>query len=403
MAVHHYAREVLSVVGASEFRYPALIFILFVFPRFLVRYGIPLAISAFALGVVSNHVFDAFIRDGTVKLLSSFGIIALFLFAGLEVDIREIRDHLRVLLEHIVIRIIALLITTAFIASIFGLNIRAASLLALALVTPSTGFILESLETSKLAQKQKFWIKTKAISVELIALFVMFVSVKSGTLTELTSSIGIMVGLVLILPLVFKFFAERIAPYAPKSEFGFLVIVATLAGMLTKKLGAYYLIGAFLVGVAARRFEESVPALSSKNTLRSIKVFASFFTPFYFFSAGLGMSKRELSLEALLLGLAAVLIIAPLRVFLVMLHRKLSLRESFTTSFPIAVSLLPNLVFGLVLAQILQDVFHIRNEIFGGLIFYTVVVTLIPPIALKLMPAKANQPRITPQEIEIIV
>jgi hypothetical protein len=48
--------------------------------------------------------------------------------------------------------------------------------------------------------------------------------------------------------------------------------------------------------------------------------------------------------------------------------------------------MLPTLVFTLVIAEILRDQFLVPRSIFGGLIIYTLVNTLIPGFALRLPP-----------------
>ncbi|MEZ4818929.1 MAG: hypothetical protein R3A45_03160 [Bdellovibrionota bacterium] len=40
----------------------------------------------------------------------------------------------------------------------------------MAILTPSTGFILDSLNALQMDQEEKFWIKTKAIATEIVAL-----------------------------------------------------------------------------------------------------------------------------------------------------------------------------------------------------------------------------------------
>ncbi|HRC86707.1 MAG TPA: cation:proton antiporter, partial [Thermoanaerobaculia bacterium] len=129
----------------AELEYVLLLFVLFVVPRLLQRFRIPSAISALALGAAAGMGLGLFRQDSTVNLLSTLGIVSLFLFAGLDIDFRELRHSGPTLLEHLAIRVV-LLLGVAFAAR-FGLNleIQAAVLMALALTTPSTGFILDSL------------------------------------------------------------------------------------------------------------------------------------------------------------------------------------------------------------------------------------------------------------------
>ena len=64
-------------------------------------------------------------------------------------------------------------------------------------------------------------------------------------------------------------------------------------------VGVYYLVGAFVVGITAQRFRERLPAIASDQMLHAVEVFASFFVPFYFFSAGLHVRHEDFAGEAL--------------------------------------------------------------------------------------------------------
>lgn len=369
---------------SSEVQYSFLIFILFVFPRFLVRLGIPFALSAFFLGIGANLLNWDLSHGETVKLLSSFGIISLFLFAGLEVDFDELRGTRRFLIQHLAIRVALIVLATLGLNFGLGVGTRASAILALAILTPSTGFILDTLELSTVTEESKFWIRSKAIAAEIIALILMFAVVRSFEVSEfLTAMIGLAL-LIVALPFIFKFFVRTLEPVAPKSEFGFLIMLALIAGMVTKKLGAYYLIGAFVVGVVARRFEASTPRLTSKSLLKSVKAFSGFFVPFYFFAAGSGVTTDELTFHALLVGSAMLVVFVPIRLVSVIWHRKFALKEPSQQSLPVATLLLPNLVFGLVLADLLKNQFHAPAFIVGALIIYTVGVTIIPPLLLRI-------------------
>lgn len=46
---------------------------------------------------------------------------------------------------------------------------------------------------------------------------------------------------------------------------------------------------------------------------------------------------------------------------------------------------MPNLVFGLVLADILKNKMNLSVPIYGGLVIYTLSVTVLTPILLKLI------------------
>jgi Kef-type K+ transport system membrane component KefB len=150
---------------------------------------------------------------------------------------------------------------------------------ALALLTPSAGFILESLDRLGVSERERFWIRSKAVASELVALGVLFVTLQSTSATTLGVSALALVVMIVLLPLLFEAFARRIVPYAPKSEFAFLVMLAVVCAYATRELGVYYLVGAFVVGMAAQEFRERLPALASEKMLDAVEAFASLFAP----------------------------------------------------------------------------------------------------------------------------
>jgi Kef-type K+ transport system membrane component KefB len=382
---------------ATELGYVVLLFGLFVVPRILQRWRIPTAITAFALGAAAGIGFQMFSDDPTLHLLASFGIVALFLFAGLEVDLTELRSNARVLSQHLGIQIILLGLVTWAASQWFRLDVRPAALVAMAVLIPSTGFILDSLEGFGLDAAERFWVKSKAIATELLALGLLFVVLQSTSLSRLGLASVALITLIAVLPPTFNLFARRIVPYAPKSEFAFLLMMAVVVAYATRELGVYYLVGAFIVGLAARRFREALPALASERMLHAVEVFASFFAPFYFFGAGSEMRAEYFTVPALLYGLALTATMLPLRFGTVWLHRRLVLNEPRVQTRRVALPMLPTLVFTLVLAGILRDRFGIAPELFGGLVIYTILNTMLPGIVLQAPPPVFDAPELPEQ------
>lgn len=366
-----------------------LLFTLFVLPRVLQRFRLPPGVTSVALGAALGLGLGWFEQDPTIHLLATFGIVSLFLFAGLEVDFLELWHEIRILLQHVVLGLLALGLGTLVIRWTLGLEPRAATLLALGLLTPSTGFILDSLPGWGLSEQQRFWVKSKAIASELVALGALFVVTQSQSLSGLATSTLVLLALVAILPLAFRWFAAVVLPYAPKSEFAFLLMVAVFAALVTRRLGIYYLVGAFIVGAAAQRFRKRLPTMASEQMLHAVEVFASVFIPFYFFSTGLGLRAADFSLPALELGGAFLLVALPFRVALVATHRRFALREAAGTAIRVGVAMVPTLVFGLVIAELLRDSYGISSRVFGGLLIYTLANTLLPGFLLGRAPHEA--------------
>ena len=379
---------------SAEIQYIVLVLGLFLVPRLLQRFRLPGAVTAVGIGAALNIGFHLFHEDATVKLLAALGIVAMFLFAGLEVDVAELKQNRRILITHVSIMVVMLGVGALVLSNVFELEWRAALLFALALLTPSTGFILDSLPGWGLSTDERFWVKSKAIADELVALGVLFVTVQSVDVGKLGLSALALLAMVLVLPPVFRGFARIIAPFAPKAEFTFLVIVALLCSFITRELGVYYLVGAFVVGVTAVQLRRELPALTSHKLLGAVELFASFFIPFYFFKAGLHLKAENFTLHSLGIAAALLITVVPVRIARVVFHRTLALKEHWRVGARIGTAVVPTLVFTIVIAEILQDRFALESELFGALIIFTLSNTMIPGLVLRLPPPEFETPEV---------
>src|SRR6185295_11966266 len=125
-------------VTITELAYIALVFGLFVVPKMLQRARIPSAVTSLMLGIAVAGFSHQFADDATIKLLSTLGIVALFLFAGLEVDFEDFRQEVPVLAQHLVLQLVILGAVAFVVTRVMAVDGRAALLISLALVTPST-------------------------------------------------------------------------------------------------------------------------------------------------------------------------------------------------------------------------------------------------------------------------
>ncbi len=369
-----------------------LVFGLFIVPRALQRFRLPSALSCVGIGAALGIGFHLFGDDPTIKLLSTLGIVSLFLFAGLEVDFDELKLGRRVLLQHIVTEVVLTLLGAVVIRYVFNMPVRPAILYSLALFTPSTGFILDSLPGFGLSKEERFWVKSKAIAAELIALGVLFVTIQSSDAPTLGLSALALIAMVAVLPPVFRTFARFIVPFAPRTEFTFLVIVALGCAFITRELGVYYLVGAFVVGLTAVRLRKDIPELSSEKLLGAVEFFASFFIPFYFFQAGLHLRPEQFTPRAIGIGLAMLVIVLPIRVARVAAHRRIVLGEPWRVGARVGIAVIPTLVFSIVIAEILQERFALTPELFGALIVFTLVNTPMAGFILRAPPPEYESP-----------
>jgi len=369
-------------VITSEVVYLLLIFGLLVIPRALQRFRIPAPLTSFAFGMLAAVFLVGFSQDATLALLATLGISSLFLFAGLEVQIDELKRAKWPLLSHLLARAITLT-ATAFLAIHFlDMSWQVSALLALALLTPSTGFILDTLSNLGLTEDERYWVTVKAVGGELLALLVLFVVLQSGSMERLASASGALVLMIVGMPLLFIGLGRLVLPHAPGSEFSLLVMVGLIAAYITYHLGVYYLVGAFLAGFIARLLRQRMPLLASDQNLRAIQMFASFFVPFYFFYMGMRVPSGAISWEALWWGLGMTLVVLPLRIGTIWLHRRMTGGETMKGSLRVATALTPTLIFTLVLATILRERFQVSDSLYGALLIYAGVSTLLPSLVL---------------------
>lgn len=382
-----------NIQMADEIKYFILIICVLLIPKFLLRVRIPSGLTAMALGVLTGYFLGWFDNSPTLEVLATLGVTSLFLFAGLEIDLYELKKDAPTLVKHIITSFIIIVASAYALSLAFDLSFRISMILSLGLNTPSTGFILNSINGFKLTDQQKYWIRSKAIAKEVLALVILFFALQSESMGQLSISLGVIVVMILVLPLAFRFFIKKIAPYAPDSEVTFMILMAFICGVVTMKLGAYYLIGAFIAGVIAAQFRHFIKTDSSEKMLYSISFFASLLIPFYFFKAGVKIDLLTVSINSFLYGAIFLLIFVPIRYLNVFASIRFFLPEHWESRYQISLSLMPTLIFGLVIAAILRNQFQIDTDIVNGLILYTIVASAIPSILLTGAPREQYDPR----------
>lgn len=372
--------EMLKDILTSDLEYLAIFSLVLILPKILQRTKIPSGITALAIGVGISVLDPALKDDQLFRFLSQLGITSLFLFAGLEVDYDELKEDRVYLSKYLVKFLAALCLITFIVMKALDLNLQNSFILSLGIFTPSAGFILNSLHSFDISEDQEYWVKSKAISKEVLSIVLLFFALQGSDPKALLISLSFFIGLFLILPYIFKIFFKFISPYAPNSEIPFLITLSLISGVLSKELGAYYLIGAFIVGIVGSRFKRKIFKEGEEVLFRSLSGFFSVFLPFYFFYAGLGLAIGKFTLEAAGIGIVLAMLFIPLRIFLINNSLKTFLSEFKMNIYKISLSLMPTLVFGLVIANILLERKMVSSPIIYGLIVYTLLTSLLPTI-----------------------
>jgi len=363
--------------------YLAAIFGLLVVPRALQRFRLPAPLTCFALGIaVTIFVKPAMEAVAVISGLATLGIASLFLFAGLEVNLLEIQHELPRLLSRLAIR--GLFLAAAAWLAIRHLHLpwQPAWLLALALFTPSTGFILDMLPESGLEHEEQTEVALNAIAGEVTALFLFFIISQASSLRTLLVSGSAHLLIIVFTPIIFLALGKYVVPYSPGSEFSLLLMMGVICAVITKTLGVYYLVGAFIAGLVAGVLKKRMATFVCHENLHAVNLFASVFIPFYFFHAGFEVPPSALVLKSLLYGALLSLVVIPIRIAQSWPQTRYLSRRSPRAGMRVAIALIPTLIFTLVIAGILHEDFHLEHALYGGLLVYAAVTTILPSLVL---------------------
>jgi Kef-type K+ transport system membrane component KefB len=369
-------------IHTSALIYLAVVFGILVVPRALQRFRLPAPLTCFLLGIAVAIFYKPLSEDKVGAVLATLGIASLFLFAGLEVDLLEIRGQLPRLTGHLGIRVLFLTGTAWLAIRYLHMGWQPSALLALGLFTPSTGFILDTLSQSGLEANEQNEVSISAISGEITALLVLFVVSQAGSMASLAISSGALFLLIVLTPFFFLALGKYVVPYAPGSEFSLLIMVGIICAIISKSLGVHVLVGAFVAGLVAGLLRTRMTTLASQENLHAVRLFASFFVPFYFFHEGLQVPSGALVLKALLYGVAISAVLLPIRIAKNWLECRFLSKRSSRSGIRVAIALTPTLIFTLVIAGILHETFHIDDALFGGLLVYAAITTVLPSFVL---------------------
>jgi Kef-type K+ transport system membrane component KefB len=365
-----------------DLEYLAVFSLVLILPKILMRFKIPSGITAILIGISIAALDPSLKSDQLFRFLSQIGITSLFLFAGLEVEWDELKSD-RVYLGKFLTKSLIILFLIAYgISNYFTLPFQESFIYALGIFTPSAGFILNSLHSFEITKDQEHWIKSKAISKELIAIILMFFALQGEDPKKLIISMAFFLALFIILPIVFKLFFKFVSPYAPNSEVPFLIALSLISGVLSKEMGAYYLVGAFVVGIIGGSFKKEIFKEGEENMLHSLSSFFKTFLPFYFFYAGMKIHFSEITSDSVMIGFLLLVIFVPLRLAVIGTSMKFFMSEIRKNPYNISLSLMPTLIFGLVIAGILKERGIMPNNLIYALLIYTLLNSIIPSIIL---------------------
>lgn len=360
--------------------------VLFFLPKVIYRfYRIPGPITELVLGIILGILLsDYFYLDDMLRILSTLGIVTLFVYSGMEVDFNFIKNKKRFFIENLMLYLLIFFVIGLLVKMLSGFSYQVSYLLSLALITPSASYIISSYSNSD--NKIKPWIESKAISGEIFAIILMIVLLRISNLLLLFFVLFIITLLILVLPLILKYLYKKMFSKLIGSEFSFIFVVAIISAFITDFIGVHFLVGAFIAGVVSKRFISNIAnddeyvhitGHKAKQIMVGFGFFSLVFAPFYFFAVGLNITKDLFTLENIFISLLFCLLISLLRIGFMSFHRISRIKEKFGRAARISSMILPTLVFTFVIADILNSQFGIGQNVYGLLLLYGLLTAIL--------------------------
>ena len=373
-----------------------LMTILFIVPKLFQKFRIPSATTEILLGISLGIIAqDFFYEMEFIDVLASLGIISFFIYSGIEIDMRFINRNRSMLLECLAIKLLVLLVTIYAIAHLTTYDFRVASLIALALITPSAGFIIQNVREFKINKILKQGINANVILAEVMFIFLFIFFINLTNITKAVQVVFLISVWIFFLPRIIEFLYVKVLYKVIDIEFPLLFFIGLISAFFTDYLGLHFIVGAFIAGVFIENFlnnlEEdrkidSVQKISLIDTFKSISLI---FLPFYFFSIGLSVNGY-ISLEILSIALLLFIVINGTRLVIHLIHRILRFQDTLKNSFLVSIMILPTVIFTIVVADILLREKIINPETFAILVLYGTFTTFLPILAKVLIKKFGN-------------
>ena len=114
-----------------EYQYLIIFSLVLLLPKMLLRFHIPAGITALTLGVICTNILGWFDNDQMILTLARLGITSLFVFAGMEIEVTDLKDNVRPLLKYL-LQSIGIIFGTAYIVlNITGLSFQISLIIAI--------------------------------------------------------------------------------------------------------------------------------------------------------------------------------------------------------------------------------------------------------------------------------
>jgi len=363
------------------------------------KLGFPTIIGQIVAGMILGiPLINALLFDSesllALDILSTFGIVFLLFLAGLEIDLKLLRETAK---TSIIIGVVATLIPLllgVFLLLSMGYELAVAVVFGIVLSVTAGGTIIAILMDLNAVNTRLGAILVAAGAaddvLEVFLLSFITILIQGGSYVQLVFFPAQLMLFVAISFVLFKLVA-KILPYvktrADSSGSGiqlFSIAIIVLIGMaaLSEILSMGYIIGAILAGFLLQHSLKKVGRRSEVEIVRTTRLIAmAFVVPFFFANLGLSFNI-SLVVANPILTIAAILIAVGGAITGVLLTKPLS-HLSLRQLYVIGWSMSSKGSVDVVVALLAQKYGLLPPEIFNALVAMAIISTLTVPFILR--------------------
>ncbi|MBU1107808.1 MAG: cation:proton antiporter [Candidatus Riflebacteria bacterium] len=276
--------------------FSVLLFIILATPILLNRLKIPHLIGMIIAGaIIGPHGLNLMLRDSSIVLFGTVGLLYIIFLAGLEIDIADFKKNSK---RSIIFGLYTFSIpmVLGILAGFYYLGFSVVTSVLLASMFASHTLIAYPMISSIGVAKNRAVTMTigGTMITDTLALLVLaaIVAIKTGNITEGfwlkmgLSFTAIALAIVLVFPVIGRWFFKRYSNHI--SQYNFVLAMVFLAGFLVELAGVEAIIGAFLAGLALNRLIPRTSALMNRIEF----VGNALFIPFFLIGVGMLIDYR---------------------------------------------------------------------------------------------------------------
>ena len=343
-------------------------------------------------------IVKALLFDSTsfvaLDVLSTFGIVFLLFLAGLEIDIRLIKETAKTSILIGMAATLTPLFLGVFVLLIIGYTLPVAIVFGIALSVTASGTIIGTLMELNAINTKLGAIFVAAGTVddilEVTLLSVVTLLIQGGGYIQLALLPLQLLVFVVISFVLFKFLTKLMVHVKAREEPDghgvelFSVAIIILIGMaaLSESLSIGYLIGAVLAGFLLQNSMKKIGEKSRFQIVNTTRLIAlAFVVPFFFANIGLNFNVSAILENPILTVIAVAIAIggAIVGAFITKPFSRLSFRQLYVVGWAMS----SKGGVELVVALLAQRYGLFPPEIFNALVAMAIVTTLAFPFVLK--------------------